>query len=174
MMTNAFKVLLIILFAILMLTMVGCGGGIRPPAPPAGKQDQSIDSILVWLSAVAVLGIGASIAAAVFLPIKKLSIAGVAGFGSILGCALLVKAALPFLPWIALGLVLLLVGAAIYYFSRYVLATHEAVRFGHDVAAAVTDEDVEATKQMHARIQDDSGVRGIITSALKSVKGKSQ
>lgn len=61
----------------------------------------SFESELPWLMTVCILGVGASIAAAFFLPsLRVVASVGVAGFGSALGLILLVEAVLPYLKLI--------------------------------------------------------------------------
>ncbi len=157
-------------YALLSLMLVGCGGTRKPPIVPFGMSSD-VNVVLVWLVFMSILGIGACIAAAIFLPIKKLAVAGIAGFASILGIALFVKAALPYLPWIVLGLIAVAIALAVVYFRRYVLATHAAVDFGYLMTRAETDEQAALLKVTQASVQDRLGVKSIIDASLKKIKG---
>lgn len=165
MMTNAFKVLLIILAVIFTLAVAGCGD-VNVPRSAIGNADV----MLVWMMALSITGIGLSVAAAIFLPVKHLAVAGMAGFGTILGLTLTVKAALPFLPWVALLMILAGAILGIIWLRRYVMATHAAVQFGLDMTAANTDVEAEAVKNKHAINQIKGRVDGIIDQTLKAAK----
>ncbi len=169
-----FLVIIALLLALLatVVFLNSCGFGLRKaPTLPKPNDHANIGSALVWMVTVSVFGIGASIAAAVFLPMKRMAVAAIAGFGSILGCALLVSAAMPFLPWVALGLILILVIAGILLLRNYVIATHCAVTYGHMIENAETDADVAMVKTVNATQQQAHGVKKIIEGALNKVKG---
>lgn len=170
-MTNAFKIILLILVVILVFILVGCGEA-RAVASAAKKPPGGADvnAMLVWLTTISIMGIGACIAAAVFLPVKKLAVAIGAGFASVLAMALTVKAALPFLPWVALGVIVLGFAVGVVLFRRYVLGLNAAVGYGCAVANAVTDEDVASVKEKHAAIQEAFGVKRIIDNVLAKYK----
>ncbi len=156
--------------ALMALFMAGCGG-VRP-SPPVSIFDApgDVNVMLVWLSAISIVGIGGCIAAAVFLPIKRLAVAGIAGFAVVLGLALGVKAILPFLPWVMLALLVLGVAAVVWYFRKYSIGMESAVRFGLDMTNTTTNEGAEVVKDNHAIDQTRLGVKSLIDQTLKSLK----
>lgn len=129
-------------------------------------------ALLLWLVSIAVLGLGACTAASIFLPVKRLALAGAGGFGTILVLALTIKAALPFLPWVALAFAILGVAAGIVLFRRYVLGLHAAVAFGNDACNVVTKDELSRIKDAHAVRQLDLGVKTVIDTALSSIRTK--
>jgi glucan phosphoethanolaminetransferase (alkaline phosphatase superfamily) len=169
---NAWRVELVLLFLLLgalaVMSLVGCGA-VRPATTVAHhffQTDSGESSLLLWLVSISILGIGGCIAAAIFLPVKQLAVSGIAGFASVLGLALVVKAALPFLPYVALAFAVLAVAAGIMLFRRYVMGLHAAVLFGTSMSKAETDAQAELLKIQHAAFQEQIGVKGIIDTAL--------
>lgn len=166
-------VIIVIIGGILALLATGCGHR-APPAPrianpfsSAGNADTN--ALLVWMIMVSIAGIGACVAAAIFLPVKQLAVAGASGFATVLVLALTLKAALPFLPWVALGLFLIAGALVIVRFRKYVLGTDAAVRFGVDMTKADTQAEAELVKIKHATSQEKLGVRSLIDGILDAV-----
>lgn len=160
-----------IILGLLCLILCGCKDREIPPHTVKSYSDAS--ALLLWLSTIAIAGFGACVAAAVFLPVKKLALAGCAGFASMLGLALTTKAALPYLPWVALALGIIGVALGIFYFRRWVTATKMAVAYGIGAAKAETDQQISDLKIAHAAVQTDLGVKPLIDSVLASLKGTS-
>lgn len=157
------------------LLLAGCG---RPRVePPRGLfkfsgGDTGIDAITIWLVAIGILGIGVSIAISSFVG-KTIAGAGVSGFGAILACALLVKAAIPFLPWVSLGLIVTGGSFLIWYLRRYARATDLAVAFGGVVSPAEAHEDAASQKFRHAALQAEAaacGVKSLIDKSVQKLK----
>lgn len=98
-----------------------------PPTNPfaaTGNAEAELQALFTWAVAVALFGVGASIAATVFLSsvipsLAKWGIAGAMGFGAILILAVFFKVSLPFLPWIALALLAVAIGLGIYYLRNH-------------------------------------------------------
>ncbi len=105
------------------------------PGPLPGGSDLS--ALLLWTVGASMLGIAISFGALVWLPTKKLALAGIATFGSLLACALTVKVIQPYLGWIVLGLFAAGAVAAMALIRKYHL-------FGRDMSLAETD--AEAAK----------------------------
>lgn len=124
------------------------------------------NAALVWIIALSIFGIGACVAAAIFLPVKQLATAIAAGFTATLILALTVKAILPYLSFIALGLGAIAVAIAVVYFRRYVLATHAAIAFGKEVSDPTSGLTLEQIKIEHAAKQKTAGVKTIIDGIL--------
>lgn len=171
-------VIICIVVACLTILLTGCGGiprvgtsGLKPPAG-GGSPSSDANALLLWLSAVSILGFGGCVAAAVFLPVKKLALAGCAGFASTLVLALTTKAALPYLPWVALALGLIGLVLGLWRFRQWVNATKAAVAFGCDMAKASTDQETDALKYNHATAQEKLGVRGVIDQVIGQIKAK--
>ncbi len=154
----------------------GCGPSIgerKPPIPdvhPPAYNDAN--ALLLWLSLVSILGFGACVAAGIFLPTKKLAVAGAAGFASMLALALTTKAALPYLSWVALALGIIAAVCGIWYFRKYVMAMRSAVAFGNDMTQAETFADAEAVKHTHQIVQQVRGVHDLIANEIHKSKKK--
>ncbi len=158
---------------IAVLLMTGCSWPARRAAgvvTPPKETFTTISHSLNWLVTLSIMGIGASVAAAIFLPIKGLACAAAGGFATVLGLALIIPAIAPYLPWFALALVVAATGAAIWYFRKYVLATSCAVEFGKDMSKALTDEEAAVVKALHAGKQIKLGVKGLIDQTIAKVK----
>lgn len=128
-----------------------------------------IDALMIWMLTISILGIGASIALSSFVG-KKIAGAGVAGFGSILVAALLVKAAIPFLPWVSLGMILIGSAFLIWYARKQMKAQDAVAAYACEVEGAVSDADVQELKARHALQQRMSGVKSIVEKSLTRVK----
>ena len=126
--------------------------------------------MLVWLSTISILGIGASIAAAIFLGAKKIAVAGIGGFGSILASAIVVNAARPFLIWLALALAGILVIAGIVMLRKYILGFEAAVAFGCDMSKADTEVEAQRVRDVHSHNQIITGVKTLIDKTIEKVK----
>lgn len=166
--------LAVIVGSLLLMMLCGCSGaravasGAPIPKPPPGGAD--LNYVLLCTVALSILGIGASVLALVWLPTKRMALAGVAGFGSMLAIALTVKVLQPYLLWVALaGLAAAAVGA-ILAMRKLGTANTLAVMFGRDMSRAITDEDAEQVKATHAALQDAAGVRAIIDRILAKTK----
>jgi len=149
----------------------GCSSRVTTPPvakPPVAGSDLS--SVLLWAAALSILGIGASVAALVWLPTKKLAIAGIAGFGTMLGVALTVKALQPYLLWIGLVVIAAFAVAVFLVIRKQGLASSMAVLFGLDMTKAETDAQAEQVKATHAALQEALGVRGLIDRLLQRAK----
>lgn len=161
-----------IIIMILAAVMLASCGGARV-VPTHGKQlpnaAQDANALLLWLSAIAISGFGACVAAAVFLPVKRMAIAGATGFAAMLALALTTKAALPYLPWVALALGLIGLGAGIWYFRKYALGMSDAVAFGCAMEKAETDQDVSRIKADHSADQIRNGTKSVIDAALEKI-----
>jgi hypothetical protein len=157
------------LIAALMLSACGdqrLGNGSGAGHAPNGSD---ANAMLLWLSVVAIAGFGACVAAAVFLPVKRLAVAVAVGCVAMLALALTTKAALPYLPWVSLALGVIGLAAGIWYFRAYVLSMQAAVAFGCAMEKAETDQDVAALKLVHAAQQTKNGTKRFIESALASI-----
>ncbi len=152
-----------IIFFTMVAAVVGCGG-VRAAADFATKHKPC--GQLDWLVTLSILGIGASVAAAIFLPIKAIASACIGGFVTILALALFVSALTPYLPWIALGLTLMAIAAGIWYFRKYVLTAHAAVAFGKAAADVSLPMSIAQIKVQHAAQQTKLGVKSIIDDML--------
>jgi hypothetical protein len=168
---------LILIYALIVAAIVwlnGCGGVRLTPtmtvaaAHELARQAEEKDaySFLLWVAGISILGLGGCVVASILLPLKKIWAALAAGFGATLAISLTTRAALPYLPWVALGVGLVAVGVAIWYFRKYVLATHAAVLFGTSMTSAETDAQAAALKAQHAAFQQQIGVKGIIDAML--------
>lgn len=155
------------------LTLTSCFGRRVPPPSVlhlGGSTDHDTSALLLWIATLSILGIGAAIAAAIFLPIKKLATAIGAGFAATLVLSITLKAALPYMPWVALFVGLCAVGCALWYFRQWVRATHAAVQFGCDMTVAESQEACEIVKLTNSTAQDKLGVKSIIDSVLTKVR----
>lgn len=160
------------LLPLLGLALAGCqrrGQPNAPAVPPPGGSD--LTALLIWVIAAAIVGIGLSIAALVWLPTKKLALSSAAGFAGMLGVALTVKVAQPYMGWVVLaGFVICAIGA-IYLFRKWVLTGKSAIAFGCDVAEA-DPERIELVKARHMAKQQELGIHGLIESELKKLKAE--
>ncbi len=143
------------------------GAGLPTLPVPAGGAD--LNALLLYAVGVSFLGIAASVAALVWLPTKKLALAGLAGFGAMLACALGVKVAQPYLGYVVLGSFVLLLAGAVYVIRKYHMTALAAVGFGRDMSNAITDEDARAVKRLHAATQEDAGVRKVMDKLIAKV-----
>ncbi len=159
--------------AAVIFALSGCGKHRAARLPGGGgAPGHDANQALLWIVVVSVFGIGACVTAAIFLPIKSLATAVGAGFITTLILAITVKAILPFLPWVALGVGLLAVVGVIWYFRKQTLATGAAVLFGHDMTQANSEVEAQEVKDRYALAQATIGVKTIIDDALNAVKGK--
>ncbi len=124
----------VIVLAMFACFSYGCGG-VRGDVPHPGKNG-SVGGTLNWLIAVGIIGIGASVAAAIWLPVKTIAAASIGGFAAILGLSLFITAITPYLPYFALAIGLFAIGGGIWYFRQWVLATH-AVASGTPVPPGI-------------------------------------
>ncbi len=149
--------------AAVIFALSGCGEHRAARLPGGGgAPGHDANQALLWIVVVSVFGIGACVTAAIFLPIKSLATAVGAGFITTLILAITVKAILPFLPWVALGVGLLAVVGVIWYFRKQTLATGAAVLFGHDMTQANSEVEAQEVKDRHALAQATIGVKTII------------
>lgn len=95
-----------ILIACSLPFVTGCryrAGYVSPPTTASAALDVTVG----WTVAIGILGLGASVAALIWLPVlKRTALACAAGFAAVIGCALMVQAVQPYLPWVGLGLIL--------------------------------------------------------------------
>ncbi len=168
----ACTILMIIAVIVAVMSLSGCGEArnVIDHAKRSSHGSGSIGGTINWLVTISILGIGACVAAAIFLPVKGLACAGAGGFATVLGLALIIPAIQPFLPWVALGIIVLAFAAGIWYFRKYVLATHCAVDFGTDMSRANTEAEAEVVKAMHATKQLQMGVKNLIDQTIAKVK----
>ncbi len=160
------------ILALVILALTGCGGLHTGPVPISGHgggSDGDTSALLLWISTGAIIGLGVCVAAAVLLPVKLLATSGAAGFGAVLVLALMLKASLPYLPWVALALGLIGLALGIWRFRQYVSGLNCAVKFGAAAANAETDTEIEALKNSHAAAQMRLGVKSIIDKAIAKI-----
>ncbi len=167
--TIVWWILWAVLAWVLCIYFCGCNGT-RTSPPKPGHDTGDGSALLLWMAAVSIAGFGICVAAAIFLPIKKLAIAGAAGFLSTMALALTVKAALPYLPWVALALGLIGIATGIWYFRKYSLGLKAAVQYGCDVAKCETDAQVTDIRRKHEIKQLGMGVKTIIEKVVDQVK----
>ena len=164
--------LTLLVLALLAALFAGCakrapaGPGAAVPASPGS----TLDAAMIWAVLVSMLGIAVSVAALVWLPVKRMALAGVAGFGAMLALALTVQVLRPYLMWIALAGVATAAVAAFLAIRNLGATATLAVLFGNDMAKAETDADAEQVKATHAAMQEAAGVKGAIDRVLQRAK----
>lgn len=151
----------------------------------AAEQQARLDGlrrIAWWVAGIAVLGIFASVALAVVLPLgRRWAIAGGTACGAVLVVALGFDRMLPYLP--AIGLALILVGGVwlIWQLVMWKRTAKEAAAHGDRLETALTDwadqrpmargDLLAVVKSLSAAAQDRAGVRKHVAAVRrKSVK----
>lgn len=168
-----------LLTASLALASVGCsirgpgalvaGAAKQIPAAPVGGADLSY--LLLGAVAISILGIGVSIAAVAWLPVdKRMSLAGLAGFASMLAVSLAIKATLPYLALVVGMCFLLFIALAVYVVIKYRLLSRAAVAFGLDMSAADSEVEAQAVRDRHAADQAARGLQGGVDRIISAVK----
>lgn len=137
-------------------------------SPPPGGDD--LRWLLLAAVGVGILGMGLSVAAAVWLPVKRMACAACAGFATILAVSLAVKAAQPYLLWVVGIGAVLLIGLAVYAICRLHLLARAAVAFGVDMTANASAQSAQAVKDKHAMLQASQGIKEAMDYTLAVVK----
>ncbi len=174
------KILIVCLLFFWLLSMMGCTTRAERHAALLLQEKQrhegnyaDTNTLLIWLSSMSIIGLGGCAVAAILLPIKKLWGALAVGFACVLSVSLTVKAALPYMQWVALGVGLVSVAAAIWYFRKYVIATRAAVCFGEAMTDANSEAEAMIVKSKHAVEQAKLGVKTLIDNTITKIKEKS-
>jgi hypothetical protein len=156
-------------FAMLLL-MAGCTvrGTSALVAPAVGGAD--LNSVLLWTVAASLLGLGVSVAAAVWLHSVLVAATGISGFGTILAAAVSLKVIQPYLGWFVLAGFVAAAIVAFFSLRHLSMAKTAAVLFGKDMTSANTDDEAAAVKATHSAIQGYLGVKGLIDKTLTKAK----
>jgi hypothetical protein len=160
---------LLLALAVILSLCSGCTVGGRLPAVKPQAPDD-FNAVLVWAFAASLAGFGVSVAALVWLPTKKLAIAGMAGFAGIIALALSVKVVQPYMGYIVLGMLLVGAIAAFVVIRKLALLNDLSVLFGYDMTKATTNAEAEAVKATHSAVQKLVGVKPLVVKSLAKVK----
>ena len=117
-----------LLLACMLPLMSGCryrAGYVSPPTVGSA----ALDTTVGWTVAIGILGLGASVAALIWLPVlKRTALACAAGFAAVIGAALTVQAVQPYLPWVGLGLILAAATVGILELRKHVVCPTKGVK----------------------------------------------
>jgi hypothetical protein len=142
-----------------------------PPAPPGGAD---LNSLLLWIVGGAIVGVGGSIAAAIWMRSALIGLAGVAGFGAMIVSAVSLKVVQPYLGWFVGGGAALFAAITILVVHKLNLSRTVAVLFGSDMEHATTAAEVAAVKRSHSAFQKLLGVKPLVDRTLKTAKAATE
>lgn len=163
--------------ALPVLSLNGCvrraaakAGDLVPPVPTTHG---SLDAMLLWCIGLGIIMFAAGVAALVLLPAKTLGTAVSAGGAALVATALLVRAALPFLPWIALAMLLIAAIWALYRGRGLFNSFVQTVEL-HEAAKPILDNVIgeKERKTLTATVLNDSSIPDIEVARTVARKRK--